>query len=228
MRKASVCCAGSENAAVGLDDQIRLAEQPSIGELSAAAAGAVGSPSGVPFFAHCSINAISRSVSGRWPTKWPTPGSTFHGGMKRLRVTCGDLRGPAADFVVGRQAERTGTARAMAGRAGCKHDRRDVSRERYLRARFAHERAHSAQRAHVCTSGEGARAFISSRSEMNAADRACLRDRHWLSRDHGLERSLEIANGRLRAILAELDIAIVNAAAIQHLVRSSRRSRLPE
>jgi hypothetical protein len=33
------------------------------------------------------ITEISFSVSNRWPTKWPTSGVPFHGGMNRVRVT---------------------------------------------------------------------------------------------------------------------------------------------
>ena len=80
-------------------------------------------------------SSCSASVSGRCPSKCPIAGSTFHGGMNRLRVTCSDLGGALPDLVVGRQAEGPGPARSMAGRARFEDDGGDVAREDRCRLR---------------------------------------------------------------------------------------------
>ena len=104
----------------------------------------------------------------------------------------------------------------MTGRARVENDRRDVARERDVSVRALRSTidGHSARVQH----GDKVRwTSHFERSDKNAADRPRLRDRHRLAGDDRVERAFEIANRRLRAILAELDVAIVDAAAIHHL-----------
>ncbi len=72
------------------DDEIGLPELPPFGPLRLRLRLATADCDrlrGAPASAHRRSSAISASLSGCWPTKGPSAGSAFHGGMKRLAVT---------------------------------------------------------------------------------------------------------------------------------------------